>query len=279
MRRKIDLFHTKTWIAAAINAEEKKPPDQLWKGEPTNEAIKGYRLKRTKFLRKHGQNNPEALQVAERLENCCRKHRCFSGACPECGRLMQRAWVRESRKLISSLEAEDTEPVALSLVLPNSGVAQGALKAFDVKNVQRRLKSRLDQAGIGAAIGSIDISFNEDHEDKYQGFWCPHAYLITTAEDRRRLRTRLTGFEGSTEIPRPKKVMPFKNTARRRSYAMRMHFTRRIGYDDQWIQDDGEIRYFPSLLVSINFSSASVRFRVRALAPVPTIALSCLAVR
>jgi hypothetical protein len=25
------------------------------------------------------------LQLAERLEACCRKHRCLSGACPGCG--------------------------------------------------------------------------------------------------------------------------------------------------------------------------------------------------
>jgi hypothetical protein len=92
--------------------------------------------------------------------------------------LLQRAWVRESRKLISSLEHPDTKLVALSLVLPNSGVAQGALKSFDVKNMQRRLKSRLDQAGVDVAIGSIDFSFNEDEQGKYQGFWCPHVYLV-----------------------------------------------------------------------------------------------------
>jgi hypothetical protein len=242
MRRKIVLFQTRTWIAAAINAEEQKTPDQLWKGEPTKGAVKGYRLKRIKFLHKHGKNNLEALQVAERLKNCYRKHRCLSGACPECGRLLQRAWVRESRKLISSLEAEDNELVALSLVLPNSGVAQGALQSFDVKNMQRRLKSRLDQARIGAAIGGIDFSFNEDQEGRHQGIWCPHVYIITATASRRRLRRKLVGFECTTEIPRPKKIIRFENTAHRRSYAMKMSYRRRIGYDDQRVQKDGRFR-------------------------------------
>jgi hypothetical protein len=245
MPNKIDLSGLpKTWVSAAVNDEERKSPDQLWQDEPSKDDVTEDRLKRIRFLRKHSKNNPEISRLAERLENCYRKHRCLSGACPECGRLMQRAWVRESRKLISSLEAEHTELVALSLVLPNSGVAQGALKSFDVKNLQRRLKYRLDRAWVDVAIGSIDFSFNEDEEGKHQGFWCPHVYLITAADDRRRLRTRLTGFEGTTEIPRPKKVMPFENTAHRRSYAMKMHFTRRIGYDDQRIQDNGKIRYF-----------------------------------
>jgi hypothetical protein len=130
------------------------------------------------------------------------------------------------------------------VVLPNSTVAQGALKSFNVKNMQRRLKSRLDDTEIDVAIGGIDFSFNEDEQGKYSGFWCPHAYIITTTENRHRLPAKLNGFRPSPEIPHPTKVSPFKNTARRRSYAMKVHFARRIGYDDQRMQNNGKIRYF-----------------------------------
>jgi hypothetical protein len=238
MPNKVHLPEAKTWIAAAIKIEEGKVPDQLWKNAPTAEDAKHNRLKAAKFLRKHGKRNSEALRVAERLEDCCRERRCLSGACPECGRLLQRVWVRESRKLISSLEVERTELVALSLVLPNSAVARGALRSFDLKNMQRRLKLRLDQAGISAAIGGIDFSFNEDEDGKYPGFWCPHVYLITPTADRRRLRRKLNGFECTTRIPRPKKITRFENTARRRSYAMKMQFERRIGYDDHRVRKE-----------------------------------------
>ena len=243
MRKKIDLSQTRTWIAAAIKAEPRKSPHQLWKGEPSKDDVKEDRLKRIKFLRNH-RSNVEALRLAERLEGCCPKHRCLSGACPECGRLLQRAWVRESGRLIRSMSGQGDELVALSLVLPNSVVAQGDLKSFDVRNMQRRLKSRLDDADIDVAIGAIDFSFNEDEQGKYPGFWCPHAYVIAATENRHRLAARLNGFRTSPEIPHPTKVTPFKNTADRRSYAMKMHFARRIGYDDQRIQNNGKIRYF-----------------------------------
>jgi hypothetical protein len=135
MHKTIDLFDAKTWVAAAIKSEEKNSPDPLWEGGPSKDKAKAARFKLIRFLRKHGTTYPQALCLAERLEDCCPKHRCLSGPCPECGRLLQRSWVRESRKLISSLEHEDIELVALSLVLPNSAVAQGALKSFDVKNM------------------------------------------------------------------------------------------------------------------------------------------------
>jgi hypothetical protein len=238
MREKLKLSNLKTWVAAAINAEEQKSLHQLWKGELTVDQAQENRLKRIRFLRKNAKSHGDALPVADRLEACCPKHRCLSAACPECGRLLQRAWVRESRSLISLLESPDIELVALSLVLPDSVVAQGALKSFDLKNMRRRLKSRLDDADVDVAVGAVDFSFNEDELGRYPGFWCPHVYLITTTADSRRLRRKLNGFECTTKIPRPKKIVRFENTARRRSYAMKMRFERRIGYDDQQVRKE-----------------------------------------
>jgi hypothetical protein len=210
MRKELYVPEAKTWVAAAINDEQRKSPAQLWNGEPGIDDAKGNRLKRIRFLRRYRKSNAEAVRLADRLEECSRKHRCFSGACPECGHLLQRAWVRESGSLPRSILGEGGELVALSLVLPNSIVPQGNLKSFDVRNMQRRLKSRLDDADIDVAIGGIDFSFNEDEQNKYSGFWCPHAYVIVATQNRRQLAARLDGFTPSLEIPHPTKVTPFK---------------------------------------------------------------------
>ena len=208
------------------------------------ETAKENRLKRIRFLRKYHKSNAEAARLADQLQECSCKHRCFSGACPECGGLLQRAWVRQSGPLLQSILGKGEELAALSLVLPNSVISQGDLKSFDIRNMQRRLKSRLDDAEINVAIGAIDFSFNEDEHDRYPGFWCPHAYVIAATENRHRLAARLNGFIPSPEIPHPTKVIPFKNTADRRSYAMKIYFARRIGYNDQRTQNNGKIRYF-----------------------------------
>ena len=41
--------------------------------------------------------------------------------------------------------------------------------------------------------------------------------------------------------PKPIKISPFENTARRRSYALKTHFARRIGYD-QKKEGEGQVR-------------------------------------
>src|SRR6266404_384147 len=93
MRKRFDshkCLDVKPWVIAAINNESRYPSDQLWKKEPTAEYVHKERLGRIKFLRKHGVTNPQAQTVVDRLETCEPTQRCSSGACPECGRLLQR---------------------------------------------------------------------------------------------------------------------------------------------------------------------------------------------
>ena len=144
--------------------------------------------------------------------------------------------------MISSFEKDIL--VAMSLVLPKGEFQLGQLHSFDVNNFLRRLKYRLDAAEIAAAIGGIDFSFNENVHGIHPGLWCPHAYVITAADNEDRLRRTLRGFKATDAIPRPRKVVSFENNAYRRSYAMKMLFERRIGYDDQCVAKNGKIRHF-----------------------------------
>src|SRR4051794_19484093 len=68
---------------------------ELWLDEPPAEEAHDERLRRIRFLRKH-HKIPQAQRVANYLADCSPADRCMSGACPECGRLLQRLFVRES---------------------------------------------------------------------------------------------------------------------------------------------------------------------------------------
>jgi hypothetical protein len=108
--------------------------------------------------------------------------------------------------------------------------------------VQRRLKYVLKKTRIRVALGGIDFSLNEDREGKYRSFWRPHFYLITSTENKKKLRNKLRQiYLKSEEVPRPVKISSFKNIARRRSYALKMHFKPRIGYHEIKNQN-GKIR-------------------------------------
>jgi hypothetical protein len=237
MRRRFDsnkCLDVKPWVIAAINDESRYPPDRLWKKGPTAEFAYHERLKRIKFLRKHSNPDPKTLLVADRLETCEPNQRCLSGACPECGRLFQRWFVRRSRKFIAKdISRPEHELVAVSIVPSDFLRRPGYLSALNIRNFIRREKVKFKNAGVDVALGGIDFSFNEDREQKYLPFWSPHFYLITSTKHRKMLRKKLRRlFSKAKEIPRPVKFSPFRNKARRRSYALKMNFKRRIGYDD-----------------------------------------------
>jgi hypothetical protein len=108
----------------------------------------------------------------------------------------------------------------------------GRLADFSVSNLHRRIKTILDKVEVGAAVGGVDVSFNEDSDERYAPFWSVHVYLIASTRDQQKLGKRLRrAFERSIATPRPTKVVSFKNVARRRSYALKMHFKRRAGRD------------------------------------------------
>ena len=223
------------WAKGAVAEEDKRPAKRLWKGERTPEQVKKEQAKRVRFLRKNGRTEPRADRLADRLEHCRPDQRCLSGACLQCAQLLQRWFVRQSRKFIANhLKTRERQLIAISIVPPDSPVLPGQLNTFSIVNFQRRLKYILAKADVRIAIGGVDFSFNEDRKGKYQPFWNPHFYLITRTAKRDQLRRALIKrCQKTPAVPRPIKISPFENTARRRSYALKTQFGRRIGYDQK----------------------------------------------
>jgi len=121
--------------------------------EPTAEFAYKERVKRIKFLRKHGKTDPKAAVLAHRLESCESDQRCLSGACPECGRLFQRWFVRRSKKFIAKhISRPKHELVAVSVVPSDFLVRPGYLSALNMRNFIRREKVKLKNAGVDVAL-------------------------------------------------------------------------------------------------------------------------------
>ncbi len=229
-RRQINPPNIKPWVITAINNEEGKSPGQLWKDEPSAKSQKAERLKRVRFLRKYEKTDPDLKLIADWLEPCEPNNRCGSGACPECQGLFQRFYVRQSKGAIRDIIAvEGPQLVALSIIPPSGLVRPGQLNRFNITNYQRRIKTILDSVGIKSAIGGIDISFNEDRENKWLPYICLHPYLITATNDRQKLRRDLKRIiPKSIEVPKPVQVPLFENKAYRRSYSLKFDIQRRI---------------------------------------------------
>ena len=222
----------KKWAAVAINQENRKPNNQKWRNEPTSDFQFAERLKRIRFCHKHGKTHPELTFIADCLEPCEPNNRCYSGACTECQGLVQRFYVRQSKNVIRDIiAAEGQQLIALSIILPSGLVRPGQLNKFNIAKYQRRIKTILDAVGINSAIGGIDISFNEDRENKWPPYICLHTYLIAATDDKEKLKWDLAkSLPKSIEVPRPVKVSLFENNAYRRSYSFKFDIRRRIGH-------------------------------------------------
>jgi hypothetical protein len=223
----------KPWIKKAIIQESHNLRMPLWKNAPTVEQAEEQRHQRVRFLRKHARHRPEAKIVADRLYHCNSLQRCFSGACPICGRLFQRWFVRATKPFIRKhLSIENRDLLAISLIPTSPRIKPGELSQFSITDLHRRFKYAMDKVKISSAIGGIDFSFNEDQEGKFKPFWNLHLYAISTGEKERLSQQLKTIVQYSNAVPRPKRVTSFENKALRRSYALKMYFERRIGYDE-----------------------------------------------
>ena len=220
----------KAWVIKAIAQEETHSSDQMWKKEPSAEYQFNERLKQIRFLRKHGKTDLELLLIADCLEQCEPRNRCCAGACPECSRLFQRFYVRNSKRPIQDIIAyEGRELIAICIIPLSALVRPGQLNNFSIRNFHRRIKSALGSVGIKSAIGGVDFSFNEDREQKWNPIICVHPYLITATDDRNKLRRALKKIYPKTnEVPRPIKLPLFENKASRRSYSLKITFDLRI---------------------------------------------------
>ena len=222
----------KAWVIKAITEESRNSPDKLWKGEPSAETISEEQLKRLRFLRKHEKSDSELNSNADFLELCEPRNPCCSGACPQCSRLFQRFYVRQSRKPIQDIIAREGKQLIGICIIPSFPLVRpGQLKNFSIANFQRRIKAALDTANVKSGIGGVDFSSNEDRDQQWQPFICPHIYLIASTDDREKLRRTLKMiFQKSVEVHRPIKLPLFKNNTYRRSYSLKMIFKLRISY-------------------------------------------------
>ena len=184
----VEYSDVRPWVRHAVDEENSRPPKLMWRGEPTAEEMIEARLRLVGFFQKYGKRDPLANIVAKRLKSCGQGQRCLCGACPECGRLLQRWFVRKSKGFISIyLATRGDELIAINIVPPEPIVGPGKLDTFSIVDLHRRIKYALEKAGIGLAIGGVDFSFNEDRKGKYDPFWCPHLYIITTIGNKNRV--------------------------------------------------------------------------------------------
>jgi hypothetical protein len=72
-----------------------------------------------RWLRTKGAGNEKATALADRVENCRRKHRCKSGACPECVNAARRLFTKTLRRYL-----KNKANVTCVTIVPADGIAK-----------------------------------------------------------------------------------------------------------------------------------------------------------
>ena len=98
----------------------------------------------------------------------------MSGACPECGRAIQRWFVAQVTKLPLSKSEQLT---SISIAFPKHRVPEAQLTALDTASIKRALYETVkDVDGLAWMAGGIDLSLNDDTLKDGGVFWQPQFY-------------------------------------------------------------------------------------------------------
>jgi hypothetical protein len=168
----------------------------------------------------------EAITLAGKLTACSSRRRCLSGACPTCGRALQRMCVEATRNL---LDDHGGEMLAVNVVLRRGWAELGDLIDDDIFSAtRRRLRRALQDVNV-PAVGGFDISLNEHETEEFAPYWSPHAFILVPSRPLRRGEARFREwFLGDAQTPRPIFIQDFDGRRAGRAYAVKPDFCRRV---------------------------------------------------
>jgi hypothetical protein len=181
-----------------------------------------------KRLRRHGDDEPLAMELADRLASCEPARPCASGACPICGRSHQRWFVEQCRSLLLSLPA-NTRLYTMSLVPDFGRCKWNKLKEFDVAAIKLKVIRILRSSGVNLAFGGIDFSVNIDC-DCTAPYLQAQFYLIFAGNKSFEKETLRIELNKSGKINRPVRITEFDGNNAGFAYALKYEFFRREGY-------------------------------------------------
>jgi len=175
-----------------------------------------------------------ASSLIDRLENCHPRHRCGSGACPECARAMQRWFVEQTAALING-PATILMPIAAGMQTTDLSTGNPTI------NLKRLCGRTLESAGIDVAAMGIDFSVNYDRYGTVEPHYMPHAWILVPQElSRVKLDRFFRWFPKTPDVPRPRRQAIFDGNLGALAYGLKPNFHGREGYFQMKILEGGE---------------------------------------
>ena len=193
-----------------------------------------------KVLRRHAKADPAALTLARTMEACRPEQRC--GACAECKRARQRAFVAAGARVLSR---GSLKVMALSVVLAYQAVRVGHLGDPEqlFGELSRIARRALRTAHIPWALGGFDVSVNEHRRGRFQPHYRPHIWMfVPRFAFERGERVFRSFFPINANVRRPVVANPFDGDLRALAYALKPNFTRRVTLPRERLADGAVAR-------------------------------------
>lgn len=170
---------------------------------------------------------PDEAELGAILAKCSVLNPCGSGACPRCGRAVQRWLVAE----VSTLPGVADGQWSVISIVPDFGrlVLKGP-PADTIRKFHDQIIEVVRAARIYPVIGGVDVSINEHQTGDFETHGQLHAWLLVqtallTREVRQRLRSLL---QTSTTNLRPLQIKAFDGRPQGIAYALKWTFSRRV---------------------------------------------------
>ena len=183
-----------------------------------------------KRLKRFSPQFPETAKLAKILARCKRRRRCASGACPECGRALQRWFVSQVMNLASY--ENSLQFIAVSIAFPHHRSVGDKLDTLNTIKMKRDVTETIKDADdLAWMIGGIDLSLNDDTQKKLGIAWQPQFYGFADGTSREVLSKVLRDtYSPTKKAPRPVQTKECDGSAKAFSYALKTEFVRRIAY-------------------------------------------------
>jgi hypothetical protein len=200
---------------------------------PKGESLKRERVRLVKWLRKKGKKSQACSDLADKLDQCRRRHRCQSAACPECTAAAQRLIANITGDFLKAQAGGGARIVCVTIVAEDGMVKPGKLSKADHERRIRRWKERLGKGGVTWFVGATDISLNEHKQGRYRRHWSEHFYGLTVTEDPKKLKRELRKYFPKTDaILRPVKIEEWDGNKKALRYILKPNFSWRIANDN-----------------------------------------------
>jgi hypothetical protein len=190
--------------------------------------------RQAKIIRALGGDDPAAIRVAEKLQQCAKGGSCNLSMCPICVRRLRASFVLAARRVIRRVQRRLKLPITAFCAVPfRDQYLPGRLSQMDLPLINDRVQCQHRRAGFPLVFAGIDLSWNEYIPPKIAPFWQGQVYGVVVGLDGEAVKSAIKHlYPPAASIARPFQATYCSDLPEALSYAIKPAFVRRVSYID-----------------------------------------------